>query len=71
MPIPAGGKGPPYSDKDARFDEDAAGALGEVEELDPGKSGDLTLSLKPGKYALACNVPNHYANGMWTVLTVK
>lgn len=71
VPLPADGKGLPYSDKDAKFDEDAAGSLGEVEELDMGKTGELTLSLKPGKYALACNIANHYANGMWMILTVK
>ena len=71
LPWPVDGKGLPYSEKDARFDEDAAGSLGEVEELDPGKTGELTLNLKPGKYALACNVANHYADGMWTELTVK
>lgn len=71
VPWPGDGKGLPYSEKDGRFDEDAAGSLGEVEELDPGKSGEITLNLKPGKYALACNVANHYADGMWSELTVK
>lgn len=71
LPWPADGKGLPYVDKDARFDEDAGGSLGEVEELDPGKSGELTLRLKPGKYVLACNIANHYANGMWMAFTVK
>ena len=71
LPFPADGKSLPYDDKEARFDEDKGGSLGEVEELEPGKSGMLTLDLKPGKYLLSCNVPNHYANGMWTVLTVK
>lgn len=69
IPYPAAGK-LPYSDKDAKFDEDAAKSMGEVSELDPGKTGSLTLHLKPGKYVLSCNVPNHYANGMWTVITV-
>lgn len=69
VPYPASGK-MPYSDKDAKFDEDAAKSLGEVSELDPSKAGTLTLHLAPGKYVLTCNVPNHYANGMWTVLTV-
>ncbi len=71
LPWPADGKGLPYVEKDARFDEDAGGSLGEVEELDPGKSGELTLRLKPGKYVLACNIANHYANGMWMPFTVK
>lgn len=70
VPAPADGK-LPYSDSEGKFDEDKAGSLGEVEELDPGKSGELTLNLKPGKYVLSCNVANHFANGMWTTFTVK
>lgn len=70
IPYPADGK-VPYSDKDARFDEELAGHLGEVSELDPGKTGSLTLELKPGKYIVACNIATHYANGMWAVITVK
>jgi len=61
----------PYSEKDVKVDEDAAGHLGEVAELEPGQKGGLTLTLKPGKYILYCNIPGHYALGMWTVLTVK
>jgi uncharacterized cupredoxin-like copper-binding protein len=44
-------------------------ALGEVEELDPGRVGRATLVLKPGKYLLICNVPGHYQLGMHAVLT--
>jgi uncharacterized cupredoxin-like copper-binding protein len=65
------GKQLPYSDKDAKLDEEAAGHLGEVSELEPGKSGSLTLNLKPGRYLLSCNIANHYMNGMWAMLTVK
>lgn len=71
VPLPADGKALPYDEKEAKFDEDKAGALGEVEELEAGKTGELTLHLKPGKYVLSCNIANHYANGMWTILTVK
>ena len=70
IPYPESGK-VPYSDKDAKFDEDAAGHLGEVSELEPGKAGSLSLDLKPGKYILSCNIPNHFANGMWAVFTVE
>ena len=70
LAIPADGK-LPYDEKEAKFDEDKAGSLGEVEELDPGKRGELTINLKPGKYVLSCNVANHYANGMWTTFTVE
>ncbi|HEY1383070.1 MAG TPA: hypothetical protein VGF43_05625 [Dongiaceae bacterium] len=70
IPAPADGK-VPYDAKEAKFDEDKAGSLGEVEETDPGKAGKLTLNLKPGRYILSCNVANHFANGMWTAFTVE
>jgi hypothetical protein len=43
---------------------------GEVSELDPGKSGSVTVALKAGKYLLICNVPGHFGAGMWTEFTV-
>lgn len=61
----------PYSEAESRIDEEAAGDMGEVSELDPGKAGALKLSLKPGKYVLVCNIPGHYMNGMWAILTVE
>ncbi len=60
----------PYVASEQRVDEDKAGDKGEVSELDPGHSGALTVVLKPGKYLLICNVPGHYAAGMWTEFTV-
>ena len=42
----------------------------ELGDLGPGKSGDMTLDLKPGKYLLFCNIPGHYEAGMHEVLTV-
>ena len=59
------GKAVPYDEQKGLIDEDAAGHLGEVSELEPGKSGALRLDLKPGRYALICNVPGHYVAGMW------
>lgn len=61
----------PYDKAGNKVNEDAAGHLGEVAELEPGKKGALKLMLKPGSYILYCNVPGHYAQGMWTLLTVK
>ncbi len=60
----------PYITDEYKIDEDAAGHLGEVAELDPGKSGSLTVDLEPGLYLLYCNIPGHFINGMWAVLTV-
>ena len=39
--------------------EDKAGSLGEVSELDPGKTGSVTLKLTPGKLRSA----GHYMSG--------
>lgn len=60
----------PYSVDENKVNEDAAGHLGEVAELEPGKSGSLTIDLKPGRYILYCNIPGHFIGSMWTVLTV-
>ena len=60
----------PYDETLMKVDEDAAGHLGEVAELAPGQSGALRLTLKPGQYILYCNIPGHYAVGMWSLLTV-
>ena len=60
----------PYDTANEKVDEDAAGHLGEVAELDPGASGALTLTLEPGTYILYCNIPGHYVLGMWTTFTV-
>ena len=61
----------PFIANENRVDEEASGDLGEVSELDPGKSGSLTLDHKPGLYALFCNVPGHFTAGMWTTIEVK
>ena len=60
----------PYVADLNKVDEDAAGHLGEVAELDPGDAGALTVTLEPGTYILYCNIPAHYAMGMWTTFTV-
>jgi uncharacterized cupredoxin-like copper-binding protein len=70
-PAPADGKLMPYMADMMKVDEDSAGHLGEVSELNPGQGGALTLDLKPGKYVLFCNIPAHFMNGMWTEITVN
>ena len=61
----------PYDGHLMKVDEDAAGHLAEVAERDPGKTGSLTMTLDPGTFILYCNIPGHYAMGMWTLLTVS
>jgi uncharacterized cupredoxin-like copper-binding protein len=62
---------------DNRVDE--TGSLGEAsrsggegagEGIAQGTSGWVTLTLPPGRYELLCNLPGHYAAGMYTELTV-
>lgn len=60
----------PYDATAMMVDEDGAGAIGEVSELDPGATGTVTLHLAAGTYVLICNVPGHYAGGMWTTIMV-
>ena len=70
-PLAAGTKELPYVKDENRVGEDEAGHLGEVSELDPGAKGALTVDLKPGDYVIYCNIPGHFAGGMWTLITVK
>lgn len=60
----------PYDYNTARVPEDKLKVLGEVDELEAGKSGALDVKLEPGSYLLICNLPGHYAAGMVAVFTV-
>ena len=61
----------PYDEKSATVDEENVNDRGEVSELDPGKTGSLTIDLTPGTYMLLCNVAGHYKAGMYTMLKVS
>jgi uncharacterized cupredoxin-like copper-binding protein len=59
---------------------DETGSLGEASStggegagqgIRSGSSGWVTLTLAPGHYELACNLPGHYGAGMYTELTVS
>lgn len=60
----------PYDATKNKVIEEKIHDLGEVPELDPGKSGSLKLMLAPGIYAVLCNQPGHFQAGMMTVLAV-
>ena len=58
---------------------DESGSLGEASTSCGAGAGDgiiagaaswVTLALKPGRYELVCNLPGHYATGMYTELDV-
>lgn len=39
--------------------------------LTSGSVGWVTVTLKPGRYELVCNLPNHYSDGMHAELTIS
>jgi uncharacterized cupredoxin-like copper-binding protein len=43
----------------------------EVEDIVAGTTAELNLSLDPGTYAVICNLPGHYAQGMHASFTVE
>ena len=60
----------PYKDGDKEVDEDKMNNIGEIEDIDAGKSGSVNFDLKPGTYVLYCNVAGHFASGMWAIFKV-
>ena len=48
-----------------------AGNVGEIGDVQPGTSKSLKLDLKPGHYALICNLPGHYLAGQHADFTVR
>jgi uncharacterized cupredoxin-like copper-binding protein len=55
--------------KGARADE--SGNVGETGDMAAGTSKKLTVNLKPGHYALVCNLPGHYKAGQHVDFTVR
>ncbi len=47
------------------------GSVGEIGEFAAGLTKKLTVTLKPGHYALICNVAGHYTGGQHADFTVK
>jgi uncharacterized cupredoxin-like copper-binding protein len=47
------------------------GNVGETGDVPVGQRKSVSLKLKPGHYALICNIPGHYSAGMHTDFTVR
>lgn len=60
----------PYDATKHRVIESKLQALGEASNIKPGETKSLTLTLKPGKYLLLCNVSGHYEAGMTSAFEV-
>lgn len=52
-------------------DEAKLDSPGEIAEVAPGETKETTLKLTPGKYVMFCNLPGHYAQGMYGSFIVK
>jgi len=50
--------------------DEVAEEAGEVPDVEAGDSKSGEFNLKPGKYVMFCNLPGHYAQGMYGTLTV-
>ena len=66
VPSPNG----PASLKQADGSASEAGSLGEVADLAAGATGRLTVTMPAGQYTLLCNLPGHFAGGMYATFTV-
>jgi uncharacterized cupredoxin-like copper-binding protein len=43
---------------------------GEIPDVEPGETKSEDFELTPGKYVIFCNLPGHYAQGMYGTITV-
>jgi len=60
----------PVKDSEARTNARGIREVGATERIQAGEEEILALNLRPGRYALICNVPGHYQSGMRTGLRV-
>lgn len=47
------------------------GSIGEIPDMAAGSTTSVVLNLRAGHYALICNLPGHYAGGMYADFTVE
>ena len=59
-----------YNEDEKEIKEDALEVVNEIEDIEPRKSGSLTVNLEPGSYILFCNKAGHFKAGMVNHLTV-
>lgn len=60
----------PYNKKTQRVIESETVKLVDSGDIQPGSSLPERAALKPGKYLMICNQPDHYMSGMKTAFTV-
>ncbi len=57
-------------DAEGNVTEESLTVVDEIEDIEIGKGGELTVDLAAGHYVLICNVAGHYKGGMHADLTV-
>jgi len=77
LPLPADGPGTRPTGSDGTINESQSMgeasrscAAGTGDGIAPGSTGWTTMTLAPGRYEVVCDMPWHYASGMFDVLTV-
>lgn len=78
LPLAADGPGTRRVGTDGKIDElssvaeaSRSCASGVGDGIAPRTRGWVTVNLAPGTYEVLCDVPWHYANGMFTTITVR
>ena len=60
------------TDAAGNIKEEGAGVtlVSDGDNIDPAGTQARTIDLTPGKYVFVCNIPGHFKQGMFTVVTV-
>jgi uncharacterized cupredoxin-like copper-binding protein len=61
----------PVENHEANEEAPGMTPMGEVEDVQPGASTELKLTLEPGSYILLCNIAKHFERGMVTEFQVS
>jgi uncharacterized cupredoxin-like copper-binding protein len=56
---------------DGSVNEEALKSPGEIPDVAAGATKSTSLDLQPGRYVVFCNLPGHYAAGMFGTLVVR
>jgi plastocyanin len=56
---------------DGSVNEEALKSPGEIPDVAAGATKSTNLDLQPGRYVMFCNLPGHYAAGMFGTLVVR
>ncbi|MCA9913559.1 MAG: cupredoxin domain-containing protein, partial [Anaerolineae bacterium] len=59
------------TDDSGNLMEDQLNIVGKAEDIAAGGTATINLTLEPGHYVLACNLPGHYSQGMHVDFTVE